>query len=264
MTDRRTFVAGALLAGAAAPVMTARAAANLLNPARNPIMQRTGVVELRQYTLFGGKRDVLATLFEREFVEPQEAVGAQVLGTCRDLDDPDRFVWFRGFENMETLGRALPAFYGGEIWKAHREAANTTMVDSDNVLLLRPRPEFRERPDFTLRGDQLLLASIHYLGPTPSEAFVDFFKNAMLPPLIASGAAPISILETESSANNFPALPVREGEKVLVWLGRFPDRAALHRFEHAWTGQSGWRDAAPASVLPALMRKPERLRLARA
>jgi hypothetical protein len=33
------------------------------------------LVELRQYTLHPGKRDVLIDLFDREFVESQEALG---------------------------------------------------------------------------------------------------------------------------------------------------------------------------------------------
>ena len=39
---------------------------------------------------------------------------------------------------MASRAQALQDFYGGPVWKAHRETANTTMVDSDNVLLLRP------------------------------------------------------------------------------------------------------------------------------
>src|SRR5207253_2335895 len=96
------------------------------------------VVELRQYTLHPGKRDVLIDLFDREFVETQEAVGITVIGQFRDLDHPDRFVWLRGFPNMTSRAKALTDFYGGPVWKAHREAANATMIDSDNVLLLRP------------------------------------------------------------------------------------------------------------------------------
>ncbi len=96
------------------------------------------VVELRQYTLHSGKRDVLIDLFDREFVETQEAVGVKVIGQFRDLDHPDRFVWLRGFPDMTSRAKALTDFYGGPVWKAHREAANATMIDSDNVLLLRP------------------------------------------------------------------------------------------------------------------------------
>ena len=57
------------------------------------------VVELRQYTLHPHQRDTLIALFDREFVESQEALGMQVIGPFRDLDDPDRFVWLRGFDD---------------------------------------------------------------------------------------------------------------------------------------------------------------------
>src|SRR5687767_8691250 len=84
----------------------------------------TDVIELRQYTLHPGRRDRLIELFEREFIEPQEVLGMRVLGTFRDIDDPDRFVWLRGFDGMASRGEALPAFYGGPVWERHRDAAN--------------------------------------------------------------------------------------------------------------------------------------------
>jgi hypothetical protein len=98
----------------------------------------SGIVELRQYTLKPGQRDVLIDLFEREFVESQEAEGMDIIGTFRGAGDPDRFVWLRGFPDMDARARSLAAFYGGPIWKQHRDAANATMIDSDNVLLLKP------------------------------------------------------------------------------------------------------------------------------
>ena len=113
------------------------------------------VFELRQYTLHPGRRDTLIDLFEREFIETQEARGMRVLGQFRDLDDPDRFVWFRGFPDMDRRKEALTAFYSGPVWRTHRDAANATMIDSDDVLLLRladprhaafPSPPHRDRP----------------------------------------------------------------------------------------------------------------------
>ncbi|WP_328923812.1 MULTISPECIES: NIPSNAP family protein [unclassified Streptomyces] len=95
------------------------------------------IVELRQYTLRPGARDTLVDLFEREFVTGQEAAGITVGGRFRDLDDADRFVWLRSFPDMAARARALHAFYHGTVWQAHRERANATMLDSDNVLLLR-------------------------------------------------------------------------------------------------------------------------------
>jgi len=50
----------------------------------NPDAQRPPtccpIVELRQYTLHPGKRDVLIDLFDREFVESREALGMKVIG----------------------------------------------------------------------------------------------------------------------------------------------------------------------------------------
>src|SRR5688572_17214164 len=96
------------------------------------------VLELRQYTLHPGKRDVLIDIFERNFVEGQEAHGMRIIGQFRDLDSPDRFVWMRSFPDMRARAAALNGFYFGPVWQGHRNAANPTMVDSDNVLLLRP------------------------------------------------------------------------------------------------------------------------------
>jgi hypothetical protein len=68
------------------------------------------ILELRQYTLHPGRRDDLIELFDREFVETQEAVGIQVIGQFRDLDKPDRFVWLRGFNDMPGRAQSLTAF----------------------------------------------------------------------------------------------------------------------------------------------------------
>ena len=55
---------------------------------------------LRQYTRHPGRRDDLVALFEREFAETEEAEGIRLIGQFLNLDDPDRFVWFRGFPDM--------------------------------------------------------------------------------------------------------------------------------------------------------------------
>src|SRR5690242_14415397 len=117
----------------------------------------TSVIELRRYVMKPGRRDELIELFEREFVESQEACGMLPLGHYRDMEDPDLFVWLRAFGGMERRREALEAFYlQSDAWLQNRDAANATMVDSDNVLLLRPA-----RPDssFDLSGLSRPLAS---------------------------------------------------------------------------------------------------------
>ncbi|HTQ14216.1 MAG TPA: NIPSNAP family protein [Rhizomicrobium sp.] len=169
------------------------------------------VVELRQYTLKPGQRDVLIALFEARFVESQEACGMTLIGQFRDLDDPDRFVWLRGFPDMESRARALAAFYGGPVWKAHREAANATMIDSGNVLLLRPGRGFDLAPRGGARPSGTLFAHVC----RSDAAFAARFARDLAPHL-----DPLAWLVTEPARNTFPALPVREGENVLVWFGR--------------------------------------------
>src|SRR5215470_13087736 len=97
----------------------------------------SAVLELRRYALHPGRRDELIELFEREFIETQEAVGIQVIGQFYDLDNPNQFVWLRGFNDMSAREQSLNVFYSGPVWRQHRDAANATMIDSDNVLLLR-------------------------------------------------------------------------------------------------------------------------------
>jgi hypothetical protein len=190
------------------------------------------ILELRQYTLHPGKRDDLIELFDREFVESQEALGATIVGQFRDLEDPDRFVWLRGFSDMDARLAALGGFYGGPVWKAHREAANATMVDSDNVLLLRPARagsgfalDGLERPSGetkvrTLEGLVVWISSFD--GPVAGR-FIDFFEREMKPAVESSGDSVLAYFMTEPSPNNFPALPVREGENVFVWFCRASD-----------------------------------------
>ncbi|GAA3456606.1 NIPSNAP family protein [Dactylosporangium matsuzakiense] len=167
------------------------------------------IVELRQYTLREGRRDELIDLFDREFVETQEELGMAVLGQFRDLDAPDRFVWLRAFPDMPSRRAALEAFYNGPVWTEHGPAANATMLDSDDVLLLRaltPLPPGRRGG----AGPQSLLhASIWYSDrPFPDEP--------------STGPDALAVLRTEYAENTFPRLPVRAGEHVLVHLTRSP------------------------------------------
>lgn len=222
------------------------------------------VLELRQYTLHRDQREALIALFEQHFIEPQNALGAHVIGTFRDLDDPDRFVWLRGFQDMPTRQKSLEAFYGGPIWQAHRQAANATMVDSDNVLLLRSASAaagFAPMLGSAGYSQHLIGARIYYLDTVDPGQFATFFASSILPRLAELGARPIGQFITESAANNF-RLPIREHDHVFVWFARWDTVRDEENFSTRWSQVSGWRDEAPEAMLRALMRKPERLRLA--
>lgn len=217
----------------------------------------TSVVELRRYRLRPGSRETLIDLFDREFVEPQEEVGMRVIGQFRDLDAPDSFVWLRGFADMVSRENALQSFYSGPVWAAHRDAANGTMVNSDNVLLLRPissqnafQPTDTRRPPRYATGSRpgLVVATVAHLAPRTDTAFADFFVRDASPVLSECGARVLGTFVVERSDNTFPRLPVREGETVFVWFSLFHDEAAYDAHVDALAASREWTER----VLPEM------------
>jgi hypothetical protein len=235
-----------------------------------PSVPPARVVELRQYTLHPGQRDTLIDLFEREFVETQEAVGMQVIGTFRDLDDADRFVWLRGFADMSARGDALAAFYGGPVWQRHRDAANATMLDSDDVLLLRPARALAgfaatpaARPPSGTRSlpPGLITATICPLAAPLSDAVLGRFEAAVQAHAGTDGAELVAWLVSETAPNNFPRLPVREGEPMAVWFSRCAGADAQRAHAARLADSPAWRAAWPA-WRECLAADPHTLRLA--
>lgn len=221
------------------------------------------VVELRRYRLHPGQRERLIELFDTHLVEPQEDAGMVVLGQFRDLDAPDSFVWLRGFASMQARMQALQAFYGGPVWQRHRQAANATMIDSDDVLLLRPAwpgagmpANVHRRPQGPVRMAPagLLQALVLPLQEPATAALLDFCRHTMAPCLQAGGAGLVGCYVTEHTPNDFLQLPVRQGEPLLVLLAMFAQSAAFDAFVQggSWAREvqpvlDRWLRAAPQS-----------------
>lgn len=181
----------------------------------------------------------------------------RVIGTFRDLDEPTRFVWLRGFESMSDRARGLAAFYDGPVWRRHRDVANATMVDSDNVLLLRPG---RASSGFAVDADHLPTGAVNGFdrgvveamilgleGPADS-AVIAHFEREVAPRVQAAGGALQAWLVSEESPNNFPRLPVREGEHVLACFAGFADRRAYYVSERARADIVAAASASPQAI----------------
>lgn len=198
-------------------------------------MHADTIYEFRDYTMRAGQRDTLIELFEHEFIETQETLGANVRATFRDLDQSDRFVWMRSFADSHARFAALDGFYSGSTWKANRTAANATIVDSDNVLQLRPVAgaiPAAPRPPIGA-GDppsSLILAATYF--PKSEAAFSRHFLSETAPHLRELHAAPFVMFATEHAPNAYPRLPVRD-DTVFLTLTRFASPATFAEAQSA-------------------------------
>jgi hypothetical protein len=233
-------------------------------------MVQTQVVELRQYTLHPGARETLITLFDERFIEGQEQCGISVIGQFRDLDRPNRFVWLRGFSDMATRADGLAGFYDGPVWADHRDEANATMVDSDDVLLLKPSqpsrgfaldPRIRPPRGTAGQGSGLIAATILHLNEAGAAEFPGFFERMLRPVLARTETAVLASFITEPSPNNFPRLPVREGETVFVWFAGYPSIGAYRGRRSDLMLSVAWRDAMADAADLYLKAPPGVLRL---
>lgn len=202
---------------------------------------QSSVVELRQYTLHPGQRSTLVDVFEQHFVESQESAGITLGGVFLDEDDPDRFVWFRGFPDLEARRRSLESFYYGPVWAAHRDVANATMIDSDDVLLLRPTEP--ARPPAPANGAdprQRVLVGVHVVGADHAvEPWLTTEVRELLERQLESAVA---MWRSEPGENSFPALPVRRDHAV-VWSASFDDAEAREQASNRLRASPEWSQA---------------------
>ncbi|MGE5234563.1 MAG: NIPSNAP family protein [Acidobacteriota bacterium] len=192
------------------------------------------VVELRRYTTVAGGRQQFARYFESYFPEAFEQLGAIAFGQFFERGNRNGFTWLRGFRDLDARAVVNGAFYYGPLWKAHRATMNGLLVDSDNVLLLRPlRPgggvsvlpavdPVRE----TSGAGGVVVAQILAGQPGRIDELARRAEKTFAA-CRAAGAREAGVLVTLDARNNFPQLPVREDGPYLVWLGILPDERAL-------------------------------------
>lgn len=100
----------------------------------------TVIVEARSYRIKPGHRDEFIKFFETRSVPALRAHGMTVLGPLLDLENPNKFVWLRGFPSLEERDRIRTAFYEGPLWKNELEAIAMPMLESYDVILCETSP----------------------------------------------------------------------------------------------------------------------------
>src|SRR5262249_24419485 len=103
-------------------------------------------------------------------------------------------------------------------------------------------PQTRPAPGAGDSADALIVASIYYLRAAAAADFASWYEASVQPLLTDAGAAPLASFVTESSPNNFPRLPVREGESVFVAFSCFANAAAFEAHRAKLAGSASWRE----------------------
>lgn len=93
------------------------------------------IVEVRSYRIKPGHREEFIRLFETRAIPALRSHGMKILGPLIDLENPNKFVWLRGFPSLEERERMKDAFYGGELWKNELERLAMPLLESYDVIL---------------------------------------------------------------------------------------------------------------------------------
>jgi hypothetical protein len=171
----------------------------------------TPIVEFHRDRIVPGQREALIGLFEERLIEPQEAVGAKVLGTFRVETDPNAFVWLRGFTHMGARKAALSGYYDGAAWRSNRDAC-TAMGDGGDAHLLRaiaPEGGLPAEARLPRIGERsggirytLLLSELRY------PEWMGQYHLWLRLFLRKAGADPMASFATLPAENNFRAIPM--------------------------------------------------------
>jgi hypothetical protein len=192
------------------------------------------VIEFRRYTIKEGETEHFAEYFESYFPEAFQQMGAILFGQFFERKNPVGFTWMRGFKNTDARATINAGFYYGPLWKEHKSTMNSLMVDSDNVLLLRPLSSGRDvlvlpavDPIKEPKGAQgVVVAQIFAVKPNSVDDFAQRAEETFAS-YRAAGAHEAGVLVTLDVPNNFPQLPVRTDGPYLVWLGIVKDNKTL-------------------------------------
>lgn len=190
------------------------------------------VFEFRRYIIRDGEREHFAEYFDSYFPEALQQLGAIAAGQFLERGN-HRFTWMRGFHTIEDRAIANAKLYYGPLWKEHKSLMNGLMIDSDDVLLLRPVPghgvSIFPAVDPVAEKDSAKGIAVAQVFAIKPGAVENFSRQAetVLARCRVEGVREAGMLVTLDVPNNFPQLPIRTDGPCLVWLGIVKDEHTL-------------------------------------
>ncbi len=199
------------------------------------------VLEIRDYTIHPHRRDHFIDNFEAHFMAFHEGLGMSVLGQFRPVDQPDHYVWLRGFSDMETRAAAQNYFYTSPLWKKFRVFTNSMLIDTDTVHLLRPlsptdltcgltvdqmNAEFEAGTISPENG--MVMIDYYYALPGQRDALIAAFQKQILTAYQKAGIDVRGLFVAEMSENTYPRLPVIQNPDEFVVISVYASEEACH------------------------------------
>lgn len=189
------------------------------------------VLELRNYLLNPDMADTFGDYFNLHFVKPMNELGGYTLGQFKIKGEKNRFVWLRGFTDMNTRVKFLNDFYiNSPVWKKFGPGANDMMINSDNVYLLRPLNDHKNSHELTkefnsnlLKTDKGVIVVNFYICNSTLDKVINLFHTSYLPFLKTLNINNITIWISEMSENDFPRLPVFQDKNLLLTITTYKD-----------------------------------------
>lgn len=98
------------------------------------------LVEIRRYIIVPGRREEFVTWFETEAAPAMTAAGIRVLRSFVSVDDPDVFVYLRGFADEEERDRLTRAFRDSDIWTGRLRERAQELETGYDIEVVRSTP----------------------------------------------------------------------------------------------------------------------------
>lgn len=95
------------------------------------------LIEIRRYTIVPGRRDEFVEWFDDEVRPAMTAAGIRIVGSFVSQDDPDVFVYLRGFADEEERARLTSSFHGSAAWTGGMQARAQELETSYQVEVVR-------------------------------------------------------------------------------------------------------------------------------
>ena len=189
-------------------------------------------LEFRVYPTQKGQRDPFLDYFEAQYLESQEAQGMRIWGQFKDLNHAENFVWMRGYRSMAERKEGLLSFYTGDHWqKTSPKLAQFLVAPPKHIHFLEPISPERGfdhrhmRVDYPHDGG--VVVALFYRVEGALAPLVEKIQNKVISSFTKAGGKELGLFRSSNEANNFPALPFIEDEKVMVWFSSFESQKAF-------------------------------------